>query len=115
MSNQSVPTSKPARKSSARSTMDRKLKAKWLRALRSGKFLQGKDWLKYKDSAGKTRYCCLGVLCEVGRIRSSNEAMIRNREGEVRILDFDAQELLSSWNDRGVSFKKISKWIEQNL
>ncbi len=41
--------------------MNPELKAKWLEALRSGKFTQGRTVLK--DSFG--HYCCLGVLCEV--------------------------------------------------
>lgn len=33
---------------------------KWLKALRSGKYEQGKNQL-----AGDNRFCCLGVACEV--------------------------------------------------
>lgn len=40
--------------------MDAKAKTLWLKALRSGKYEQGKYFLK---SDGQ--YCCLGVLCEV--------------------------------------------------
>jgi hypothetical protein len=40
--------------------MDAKLKAKWVKALRSGKFKQGDEYLK-----GGNRYCCLGVLATI--------------------------------------------------
>lgn len=40
--------------------MDQAVKAKWLEALRSGEYLQGKGAL---NQAGK--FCCLGVLCDV--------------------------------------------------
>src|SRR6478752_3145258 len=47
-------------------TMDKKLKAEWLAALRSGKYKQGQGGLHNPD--GDT-YCCLGVLCDVARIK----------------------------------------------
>jgi hypothetical protein len=37
------------------------IKAKWLKALRSGKYKQGKERLQ--TTAG--RFCCLGVLCDL--------------------------------------------------
>ena len=42
--------------------MDKKLKAKWVKALRSGRYKQGRVYM-YNDG----RYCCLGVLaCVMG-------------------------------------------------
>lgn len=38
---------------------------KWVRALRSGKYKQGRNALKYKSERGVVRHCCLGVLCEL--------------------------------------------------
>jgi hypothetical protein len=47
--------------------MKRELKAKWLAALRSGEYKQGKSALK--DGFGdENKYCCLGVLCEVAGV-----------------------------------------------
>lgn len=40
--------------------MDPEVKKKWLEALRSGKYKQGKGKLKRSDT-----YCCLGVLCDL--------------------------------------------------
>lgn len=34
---------------------------KWVAALRSGKYKQGREFLRDRDD----RYCCLGVLCEI--------------------------------------------------
>jgi hypothetical protein len=45
--------------------MDPELKAKWVAALRSGEYLQGKGVLKKVNKDDEIRYCCLGVLCEV--------------------------------------------------
>ena len=39
--------------------MNKRIKAKWLKALRSGRYKQGHNRL-YEDR----EYCCLGVLCK---------------------------------------------------
>lgn len=44
--------------------MNAKMKAKWLKALRSGKYQQGDKALRTKDQ----RHCCLGVLCDISRL-----------------------------------------------
>lgn len=41
--------------------MNKEVKAKWLKALRSGKYKQGDSYLRRKDGT----YCCLGVLCDI--------------------------------------------------
>lgn len=41
--------------------MNPEWKAKWLEALRSGKYVQGTDCLRNSED----QYCCLGVLCDV--------------------------------------------------
>lgn len=40
--------------------MNEDIKRRWVAALRSGKYKQGKDWLRRDDE-----YCCLGVLCDL--------------------------------------------------
>lgn len=44
--------------------MKSEIKALWIEALRSGKYLQGPESLKRVDD-GIAVYCCLGVLCEI--------------------------------------------------
>lgn len=44
--------------------MNPEVKKKWLDALRSGKYKQGKDQLK-QEQDGDCAYCCLGVLCDL--------------------------------------------------
>ena len=41
--------------------MKPEVKAKWIAALRSGKYKQGKKFLNKEG----TRFCCLGVLCDL--------------------------------------------------
>lgn len=45
--------------------MNAEMKAKWLEALRSGKFSQAQGILKVNPLNGEPGYCCLGVLCEI--------------------------------------------------
>lgn len=44
--------------------MKKDIAKKWVKALRSGKYKQGKHMLKAATKTGM-RYCCLGVLCEL--------------------------------------------------
>lgn len=44
----------------------KEFRAKWVEALRSGRFKQGMGSLA-QESEGQTLYCCLGVACEVYR------------------------------------------------
>jgi hypothetical protein len=55
-------------------TMNKKIADRWVKALRSGKFKQGKGRL---NVAGK--YCCLGVLCELAaRSKKVEKARVRD-------------------------------------
>lgn len=47
-----------------RGKLDKDAKAVWVAALRSGEFKQGAGKLKHGNQNG-TRYCCLGVACEI--------------------------------------------------
>ena len=53
---------------------------KWIEALRSGKYKQGKGFLKKGDC-----HCCLGVLCEVAGIKPEPDP---DREG---VYKYDGQ------------------------
>jgi hypothetical protein len=119
--------------------MDPVVKKKWLAALRSGEYEQGKNYL---ENAGK--FCCLGVLCDLavkeGVIQKSpskdNEQLIcypdevkyfgyahnvlPNKVKEwSKILTDDGEYhseninfLLSNLNDSGKTFEQIAKYIE---
>lgn len=78
--------------------MDQKYKAKWVNALRSGKFTQGKSVLHNLDDDS---YCCLGVLCHIleadGLIKSdvvqesvSGEVYNAQRFGALKGFDLDS-------------------------
>lgn len=46
-------------------TMNPEVKTRWLTALTSGEYAQGRDLLAREVAPGVFRYCCLGVLCEL--------------------------------------------------
>jgi hypothetical protein len=96
--------------------MDAQIKAKWLEALRSGKFKQGFGQLQ-KDDA----YCCLGVLCVAAslKINRAGEAVLGG-EGYSpfhKLLGDEAMTYrLYRMNDSDEkSFPEIADYIEANL
>lgn len=109
--------------------MNAELKAKWLEALRSGKYKQGKGALR----SAQNEFCCLGVLCDiVASDRWRTYAIIpaftdlKNKtyygappsdlypEYNVEV-DAPHAGTLISMNDNGKSFKEIAEYIEENL
>lgn len=114
---------------------------KWIKALRSGKYKQGRQALCREDVSGN-RYCCLGVLCDVFNIPFELKTMhmngadriygpkngskdwaalsspsIRNLVGLSNESGFfknrnGTSETLANLNDSGFSFEKIADIIE---
>lgn len=96
--------------------MDAELKAKWVKALRSGQYEQGQGVLYNRDTG---HYCCLGVLAEVAGVFLDPDGKPQ-RAGHLRdhydILDQETQSDLWRMNDNhGKSFPEIADWIEKNL
>lgn len=117
------------------SKMDKKLKTKWVKALRSRKYKQGGNYLCQRRE-GKDVYCCLGVLAEVaGETFDKSDLTYELLDGSCSVLSFDllekygldynAQDFLTAANDSGTwrgrlfrkpwRFGKIANWIEKNL
>ena len=96
--------------------MDKKLKAKWVKALRSGKFKQTRGTL----FDGVSAYCCLGVLNVIGRGVKGHGVFGGGysyaaqktglRDGELSDLNDGVRGLIEP-----KSFKQIATWIEKNL
>ena len=117
--------------------MKKDIAEKWVAALRSDLFVQGKDMLANIE---RTQHCCLGVLCEIAiengvrvRVRTEGEEYMRyDGEGyrlprvvkewadmmfdDGRLFDEDTEDLppdsLAELNDSGLSFKEIADHIE---
>ena len=106
--------------------MDAELKAKWLEALRSG---------RYDQTTGKLRngscFCCLGVLCdvfdptrwEIDDEWSSGDGPDQRHEVGVLPSNFRytygidevLQNRLIGLNDAGKTFSEIANYIEAKL
>jgi hypothetical protein len=111
--------------------MNRKLKAKWLRALRGGSYRQAAKVLA--NDAG-TKFCCLGVLADIQgctwKIGDNGDGLVPVNKANRAIvpasddylpparagrLSFEQQGILTEMNDDGKSFKQIAAFIEANL
>jgi hypothetical protein len=122
--------------------MDKKIKEKWVQALRSGKYKQTKGALRRAGVKAPTDiangygngYCCLGVLCKVVSPKTSWKAdssnpTIRSFLGDNALppepvmdkvnlespTENDIFFGLPSMNDSGKSFSVIADYIEKEL
>lgn len=104
--------------------MDKKLKKAWVKALRSGKYAQGCGSLK-KNEDGGTKYCCLGVLCDI-KAKQTKKAFATYARGNVCLkasfrdrigmVENSEEDVLISMNDDHVnSFQEIADFIEAKL
>lgn len=99
-----------------------RFKAKWIKALRSGKYKQGYYRLYSKST---NSYCCLGVACVVSGLEEkqiSRYGMIpksfkKNHANlPTDLIESNAlTNKLVNLNDSGYSFKRIASWIEKTL
>jgi hypothetical protein len=83
--------SQPARKADwiykRRITLKADIKKRWVDALRSGEYQQGRELLVQNDVLGD-RFCCLGVLCEIAvadgiLIREGHEYYAKDNKTDV--------------------------------
>ena len=110
--------------------MNEAIKKQWIKALRSGKYEQGKGCLRRHNVSGPDTYCCLGVLCDVlgMKWREPEDGWSEYRVGRDDSIGFlpnsalkrsgvldHEQDALSSLNDTGSSFARIARHIEKNL
>lgn len=120
--------------------MKKAMKAKWIEALRSGKYKQGNGALKKKCDG----YCCLGVLAAISgctwrgfdcdRMRPFKNGKLvgytgKNMEddgcgylkSDFAGLPIQTQKKLAQMNDGGgiwgsvSSFKKIADYVEKHI
>lgn len=119
--------------------MKKAIAKKWVEALRSGDYKQGKSALRTVGQNGKTSFCCLGVLCnlhaqahpQIARTQTHPEVYL----GEMEFLPREVMEWagmktydgsygeetaygqeddLTQDNDSGLSFKRIATIIEKH-
>ena len=101
--------------------MDKAIKEKWIKALRSGRYKQGIQQLYNPSTKG---YCCLGVLAKIqgAKLEQLAESMFLEYELKVYACDIrpKSQRVLSRMNDgggpyekSGKTFKEIADYIEK--
>lgn len=104
--------------------MKQDIKERWLKALRSGAFRQGRGRLRQCVRDGVTRHCCLGVLGEILAPSSkwTSKAITNdgtNLRGSVLAelgLTFEHEGELVGMNDgERRTFEEIADWIERKL
>lgn len=111
--------------------MNKRIKKLWIKALRSGKYKQGQNFLRSNGT-----YCCLGVLCDVYQ-KQTGEGEWEDRAFVATPSDLSSTELprrvvrwaeledsnpllgrklvASALNDGGKSFALIADRIEKYL
>lgn len=109
--------------------IDPEFKAKWVKALRSGRYKQGTGKLR-KRKDGKLQYCCLGVACNLidnkrwkplldnfnfGSIMSGQGPTEFSYNNLISGLRPSEVSILMNLNDTDQSFNDIADWIEANL
>ena len=108
--------------------MEKKLKAKWVKALRSKEYKQGTGRLRNADT---NEYCCLGVLCDIsglgnwkiGLDGSYYKYEEHGRAGVlvpkllkvVGLIEAEQANLYNLNDDDGKDFYEIADYIEENL
>lgn len=111
-------------------TLDRKVKRRWLTALRSGKYKQARGRLVRPTKKGGVGYCCLGVLCDISKAGwwedrgvkfyvvddADSSSLVPGPYAKSIGLSIYAQDALVFKNDAaGWGFKRIANWIEKHL
>lgn len=92
--------------------LDPDFKQKWLQALRSGEYQQGRFAL---HDATNNAHCCLGVAADLILQESDREMHIYDTEVYEGALGLDAEEiqtLITLNDDEKKSFEQIADYIE---
>lgn len=116
--------------------MKQEIKKKWVTALRSGKYRQGRGKLKValEEAEGGFNFghCCLGVLCDLRLKKTTDPIKKRSLEFQIENGSFLPKNViewaglngtnpvingvtLSSINDSGETFEYIADVIEKEL
>jgi len=100
--------------------MDAELKAKWVKALRSGEYKQG-----FSSFEKEGRFCCLGVLCKIMNEPTQEPATGLNNWDVVHehlgrdygVVDelWHRNDGVYSFGGKRHSFSEIADYIEENL
>lgn len=115
--------------------MRKELAQRWIDALRSGEYTQGRNFLRRPGAAGDPDlYCCLGVLCEIAvqdKVIRPSMIGVGCNDNSVYIYEGFAEQIppqkvaewsgvphedlhqLAQYNDVGHSFNEIAERIHK--
>lgn len=101
-------------------TVNKRKAFRWAKALDSGKYPQGLHELKSKDG----EYCCLGVLCEISKLKTTwignnvpsifqlGDLDLATSQGFLPFKDRNGNTVsLVALNDDGLNFPQIADVI----
>ena len=107
--------------------MKRELRDRWIGALLSGKYKQTQNRLRDvmfnigPETVPVTKYCCLGVLCDLvdpegwydhsSGHKLGHASLLRADTCETLGLPFTLMESLARRNDHGANFEQIAEQI----
>lgn len=100
--------------------MNKEMKEKWVEALRSGEYNQGKGRLRQANQYG-SYYCCLGVLRDLypNLIKGQNGALSPEDRKQIGISAIVQGKLINMndglYREKPTPFCKIADYIEKNL
>lgn len=96
--------------------MNKAIKQKWVKALRSGRYTQGRGRLE-RIVDGERHNCCLGVLCRVLRFPFSgcHGRLDDAIAARARLSEAAENKLIAMNDDRRDSFAVIADYIEKEL
>jgi hypothetical protein len=82
--------------------MNKAIAMKWVKALRSGKYKQGKEQLRTVEG----EYCCLGVLCDITKEQTRGKwdemgRFSRLTQGDGVVLPYFVREVTGMQSDDG--------------
>lgn len=87
--------------------MNPEIRRRWTDALQSGDYVQGKDTLRVNLPDGTSKFCCLGVLCDLYAQDHPEEKGWSSSEFEVdNVPSFWAD---GDWNDHYLPIA-VAKW-----
>ncbi len=104
--------------------MNKKLKAAWVKALRSGKYRQVRGMLHHKGHGNS--YCCLGVLCDVAEKTTKFKAdrdeygrivggLLDDQPSRFGLRRYQRDKLVELNDKAKLSFKEIADHIQKNI
>lgn len=98
--------------------LNKELMTRWIKALESGRYRQGREALKQTDNSGHVRYCCLGVLQKLEPKIKPEDDYVLDKASVHKILGCDLDQLhLTDLNDgvygKPETFKQIAQYLRE--